>query len=137
MARGLIGVLLLAQFAVSAYACPLRLSATAVDMQASMSNSAQSAAVDPASAAPASRMSGCAGMAGTMDPSSPNLCAEHCKYGQQSDQASTLTVPVAVFTALYATALVPVPAPRAAATTASALVAASPPRAILHCVFRT
>jgi len=77
-------------------------------------------------------------MAGAMDPTSANLCTEHCKVGQQSDQAPTLNVPAAVLTTLYATPPVPEPAPppRAAAATMSALVAASPPHAILHCVYR-
>jgi hypothetical protein len=80
----------------------------------------------------------CNDMTGAMDPSSPNLCAEHCKYGQQSDHAPTLNVPAAVLTALYVTPPVPVVAspPRAAADTMSALVAAAPPHAIAHCVFR-
>ena len=73
-----------------------------------------------------------------MDPESANLCAEHCKQGKQSDLAPTLTAPVAMLTALYATTPTqPGKAPpRPAAATLSALVAASPPHAVLHCVFR-
>jgi len=82
--------------------------------------------------------SNCDDMIGAMDASSPNLCAEHCKQGQQSDKAPTLNAPAAVLTTLYATPLVPelAPPPRSAAATLSALVAASPPHAILHCVYR-
>ena len=119
---------LFAQFAVSAYACPLALTSGAM-----ASNVADSAA------APAAAMPGCDGtMAGALDPAAPNLCAEHCKQGQQSDQAATLSVPAAVMTALYATQPVPVTSasPRPAAATLSALVAASPPHAIAHCVYR-
>ncbi len=84
------------------------------------------------------QMADCAGMAGPMDPEFANLCAEHCHHGQQSDRAATLTVPAALLTALYITPLAPEPAvaPRPAADTTSALAAASPPLAILHCCFR-
>lgn len=126
LARGLIGVLLLAQLAVAAYACP-GLAAKAPDTAAASA----AAALD-------AQMPGCDDMVGAMDPESANLCAEHCKQGNQSDQASTLTVPVALLTALYTTtpALSGKVPPRPAATTLSALVAASPPHAILHCVYR-
>jgi hypothetical protein len=87
---------------------------------------------------PMAQASNCDDMVGAMDPSSPNLCAEHCKVGQQSDKAPTLNAPPVVLTALYATPLVPetAPPPRPAVATLSALVAASPPHAILHCVYR-
>lgn len=126
LARGVIGVLLFAQLAVAAYACP-GLAAKAPDT-AMMSGGA---AMDE-------QMPGCDDMAGAMDPESPNLCAEHCKQGKQSDQAPTLTVPVAMLAALYATtpALPAKAVPRSAAAALSALVAASPPHAILHCVYR-
>lgn len=126
LARGLIGVLLFAQLAVAAYACP-GLAAKAPD-----------AAVVAGDMAMDEQMPGCDDMAGAMDPESANLCAEHCKQGKQGDQAPTLTVPVAVLTALYTTTPTqPGKAlPRPAAATLSALVAASPPHAILHCVYR-
>ena len=128
VARGLVGVLLFAQMAIAAYACPGLASAMASDMQRG----------DASVAAATVQMVNCDDMVGTMDPTSANLCAEHCKLGQQSDQAPTLNVPAAVLTALYATPLVPAtaPPPRIAAATMSALVAASPPHAILHCVYR-
>lgn len=84
------------------------------------------------------QMAGCTGMAVTMDPTSPNLCAEHCRYGQQSDQVPSLNVPVALLVALYARPLVLEVAapPSVAAVRTTAPVAASPPHAILHCVYR-
>lgn len=126
LARGLISVLLLAQLAVAAYACP------------GLAAKAPAAAMASADGAMDARMTDCDDMVGAMDPESANLCAEHCKQGQQSDQASTLTVPVAMLTALYTTppAMPGKAPPRPAAATLSALVAASPPHAILHCVYR-
>jgi hypothetical protein len=89
------------------------------------------AASDPAAV-------GCADMAGPMDPSFANLCAEHCRQGQQSDHAATLTVPAALLTALYITPLAPAPVAvlRPAADATRRLVAAAPPHTILHCCFR-
>ncbi len=125
--RGLVGVVLLAQMSIAAYACPGILSA----LQASPP--AAAIGTPMADQAPA-----CDDMVGAMDPTSANLCAEHCKYGQQSDQASTVNVPAAALVALYVTPAVPelVPPPRPAAASMSALVAASPPHTILHCVYR-
>ncbi|MDE2093299.1 MAG: hypothetical protein KGI87_05540 [Burkholderiales bacterium] len=140
VARGLIGILLLAQFAVLAYACPALTAASTASM--AMANDAASA--DPADATTdktAVASAGCdgmTGMTGATDPAAPNLCAEHCKYGQQSDLVSTPAVPAVLLTALYATPWVPhtaLPARRAAGL-ASALVAASPPHTTLHCVYR-
>ena len=125
--QGLVGVLLFAQMAIAAYACPGRSPAAAGTPQMA------TATVHTV------QMANCDDMAGAIDAASATLCAEHCKYGQQSDQAPTLNVPVAVLTALYATPPVTEMAaltPRAAAASISALVAASPPHTILHCVFR-
>lgn len=122
--RVLVGVLLFAQMAIAAYACPGLVSASA-------SASASVAATSEKAAA-------CDDMSGAMDPSFPNLCAEHCKYGQQSDQANTLTLPAVLLVALYSTPSVQeiAPSPRLAGAAMSTLVAASPPHAILHCVYR-
>ncbi|URI12008.1 hypothetical protein MW290_32715 (plasmid) [Aquincola tertiaricarbonis] len=138
VARGLVGVVLATQMLIAAYACPsLALpAATAMQMpDASISAVEQSSANADMSAAQAGN---CDDMAGALDPAAPNLCAEHCKYGQQSDHAPTLNAPAVVLAALYSLPLVPVtaPPPRPAAATLSALVAASPPHAILHCVHR-
>jgi hypothetical protein len=116
----LIGVLLFAQMAIAAYVCP----AMSLLPSAEMSSMA---------------LTHCEDMAmGANEAQNPNLCAEHCKYGQQSDHASTLTVPAALLMALYVQSWVPVPLNglRPVAATTSALVAASPPRTILHCCFR-
>jgi hypothetical protein len=122
LCRVLIGVLLLAQLAVSAHACP-RLSAAA---QRHMPMAAVAATPH------------CDGMAGPRDADLANLCAAHCQQGQQSDQAATLAVPAALLNALYVIALAPEPAaaPRPAVDAANARAAASPPHAILHCCFR-
>jgi hypothetical protein len=118
VAQLLIGCLLFAQLAVAAYACP---SVPSMGGQIPMVGS------------------NCEDMAmRALDPQNANLCAEHCKFGQQSDQTSTLTVPAVVLMALYFTPLVPAPMAelRPAAGSQSALVTASPPHTILHCCFR-
>lgn len=132
VASGLVGLLLFAQLTMAAYACPGMAMAAAADGRPPVAGSPVTAAgVDI-------QMPDCDDVVGGMDPEFANLCAEHCKQGKQNDQAPTLNVPAALLTALYATApaLLSVRAPRPAATTLSALVAASPPHAILHCVFR-
>ena len=126
--RALIGVVLLAQLTVSAYACP---GLTAAGMMKSSSTASADADMQP--------MANCDDMAaGQMDPEFATLCAAHCHQGQQSDQAATLTVPAVLLTALYLTpfAAEPIVEPRPAAAATSALVAASPPHTILHCCFR-
>lgn len=130
IAKFVVGALLFGQLAVAAYACP-----QAMPTPGPASQDLKTADSPPAASA---SMPGCDGSMGAMDPASPNLCAEHCKYGQQSDRASTVTVPVVALTALYSTPTVPAaaPPPRPAAASISALVAASPPHAIAHCVFR-
>lgn len=129
--RALIGVVLLAQMAISAYACPMQ---AALAPAAELGSDERGVVDSPV----ASSMANCDDMAGAMDPSFGNLCAEHCHYGQQSDHAATLTVPAALLNALYVTPAPtePVVLPRAAAAAQSALVSASPPHAILHCCFR-
>lgn len=138
VARGLVGVLFMAQMAIAAYACPALASGATGNMQMPALNASPDEGGQADGGMSISASSNCDDMAGAMDASSPNLCAEHCKYGQQSDKAPTLNAPAAVLTALYATPLVPelAPPPRSAAATLSALVAASPPHAILHCIFR-
>ena len=147
LAHCLAGVLFLAQMTVAAYACPGLSSAIAAgapmgQMQPMTQRLAAAApqgevSSEPDAVATAAPMPNCSDMAGAMDPDAANLCAEHCKYGQQSDHASTLTVPAVILNALYTTPVVPpAPLPRSAAALTGAPVAASPPHAILHCVFR-
>jgi hypothetical protein len=137
--RALIGVLLFAQMAIAAYACPGLLAGASTEMQMLSGNAAALDVSDTAmSMAAGEAASPCADMAGATDPS-PNLCAEHCRYGQQSDHAPTLTVPVVLLTTLYITPYSADVAmrPRPAATVSSALASVDPPHAILHCCFRT
>jgi len=118
------GAVLLAQLAIAAYACP-RLKSTAT--------------LGESAAGVAAPMPGCDQPMGTLDPDSPNLCAEHCKQGQQSDRASFgVALPPVLLNPLYETPAVPVPvhAPSPPGAWLSALVAASPPHAIAHCVLR-
>ena len=139
----LIGVVLLTQLAVAAYACP-GLAAAAAPMAAVAAPMAAVAATggDQAEVVDvdtAHLMARCAGMAGVMDPDFANLCAAYCQHDQQSDQAATLTVPAALLTVLYTiTPLAPAPAvaPHPAAHAANALIAAPPPHTTLHCCFR-
>ena len=149
--RAMIGVVLLAQLAVSAYACP-GLSAAAAAMKMPMSAAAKSGAdptesasvvmvvmvVTAATALQAPQPTNCEEMAGPMDPEYANLCAEHCRHGQHSDQTATLAVPAALLSAFYISPLASAPsvAPRPAAAAPSARAAAFPPLAILHCCFR-
>ena len=94
-------------------------------------------ATDLAQSATDRQAPNCDGMAGPLDPEFANLCAEHCHHGQQSDQPATMTVSAALPSALYITPLAPEPVVAShPATATSALVAASPPIAILHCCFR-
>ena len=136
--RALIGVVLFAQLAVSAYACPGLTAAGGMAMQVSSTAATDPHPTDAAMAATGQAAMNCEDMAGAMDSSFANLCAEHCHQGQQSDHTATLTVPAAVLTALYLTPLAPEPVavPRPAADATSALVAASPPTTVLHCRFQ-
>lgn len=129
---GLVSLLLFAQLSIAAYACPGGAGAAAADDAPPIAQSlATATGVDTG-------MPNCDDAVGGMDPEFANLCAEHCKQGKQSDQAPTLNVPAALLTALYTTppSTPPDRALRAARITPSALVVASPPHAILHCVFR-
>ncbi|QFZ81948.1 hypothetical protein ABL840_04495 [Variovorax sp. NFACC27] len=140
VARGLIGLLLFSQLAIAAYACPALSAGLAGGLSTDMSMAQGAVSATDNSRDSAVQGSPCADMVGATDTASGNLCAEHCKYGQQSDHASTLTVPPVLLSAIYAlTPWVPetVPPARPSATSLSALVAASPPHAILHCVSRT
>ena len=136
--RTLIGIVLFAQLAVSAYACPGVTAAGGMAMQVPSPAATGPRPADTTMAVTGQAAMTCEDMAGAMDTSLANLCAEHCHQGQQSDHVATLTVPAAVLTALYLTPLAaePVAAPRPAADATSALVAASPPYTILHCCFR-
>ena len=146
VARSLVGLIVLAQLTISAYACPGVSSALLRAAQPPAAATVQTEAggalrVDAeANAEPnaeASPMPDCSGMTGAMDDDSANLCAEHCKFGQQGDHPPALTVPPALLNALYATPPVPErPIWRDAARPTCVPVAAAPPHSIQHCVFR-
>lgn len=139
--RALIGVMLFAQLAVAAYACA-GLESAAKPAWPMSSVAAQDDRVAPGEAmtdmAADGRLAGCDQMPGLLDPAAPNLCAEHCRYGQQSDQTATPTVPVVVLSSLYTVPAVPEvpPPPRPSAASDSSRAAAATPLAILHCRFR-
>ena len=108
--------LLFAQWSVAAYACPLTV-APAEDVMMD---------------------AGCEGMAMRIDPASPNLCAEHCQFGQQSDQLRIPTTPTVALVSLYVVPLLSTLAEPSQLTVASSglLAARPPPHTILHCCFR-
>jgi len=134
LVRWIVVTLLLGQLAIAAYACPaLRAITTdvgqrsAVVVDSAMSTTHEVVLTDGGATI------------GTLDADSPNLCAEHCKVGQQSDQTSSVNVPVAVPLAPFENN-----PPRLAqsrlrptASSVNALVSACPPHAILHCVRRS
>ncbi len=132
LAAALAAVVLLAQLALAAYACPAGLPGPAGPVAAPTGLQAVAMVADLAAPNP------CSGMSGAMDLDLPNLCAEHCKYGQQSDQAGSLTLPLAAWVALYTTAPPQAPAPLPGRIDAARLAqgAAPPPHAVLHCVYR-
>ena len=121
--RGLIAVILFAQIAVSAYACPSLLKSS--DSTATVTTTV-SMPVD------------CDQMAGVLDPAAPNLCSAYChKHEQSADHADSPALPPTIFAALYwLVAQAPVE-PVSDTPDASVLHAAlPPPHAILHCCFR-
>ncbi len=134
LVRWIVAVLLLGQLAVAAYACP-GLVANAADTEKRDAFGADCVMTDSHEALFADRaMSPVA-----LDLESPNLCAEHCKAGQQSDQTSTLNVPgVAPPVAFENNPPLRVESRlRPTASFVNALVSACPPHAILHCVRRS
>ena len=130
----LMGLMLFAQLAIAAYACPA-LSAPAA--QAPCGDDMAAMRTD----ASGDRLPAFGQMAGQLDDAAPNLCAEHCRFGQQSDQARVPAAPAVVLISLYVVtptlpeALQPMAA--AAASSMDARAAASPPHAIVHCCLRT
>jgi hypothetical protein len=136
VARLLIGAVFAAQWAVAAYACPALSNGVMAQPAVVVAGEPAVDAVQPDMVMDAAV--DCDDMVGSMDPASPNLCAEHCKQGQQSDQASSLTVPTAILTVRYALRSPTESAalPRTVVNAPNVRVAAFPPHAILHCVFR-
>ena len=121
--RVLVGVFLFAQFAVAAYACP--------GLTQRTSTAAQEMAEPGSSEMP----DGC----GQMDPKAANLCAEHCKFGHESNDTSPApTVAAPVLAVLYMLpAFVEANFDGPPATASDSLLAAwPPPHAILNYVLR-
>jgi hypothetical protein len=128
--RLLIGVMVLAQMAIAAFACPTLLSTPQSDAPVAMG-----ASPDTTASTEDGGVAGC----DQMDNSAPNLCAEHCHFGQQSaDQSPAPTVAAAILTALYTLPAQPEPQGHVQfrADMDIEQAAASPPHAILHCCFR-
>ncbi|MGQ0598497.1 hypothetical protein [Aquabacterium sp.] len=133
--RLMVGVILLAQMSVAAYACPSNMASGNAPANAM---TAMDAMVD------CDQMGGHTGEdmgEGTsrhLDQDNPGLCAEHCHPTQQSDHTQVPTVPAALLIALYTVALtVDASRPDGLAPTAdSRLHTAPPPLSILHCCFR-
>ena len=134
LVRWIVVALLLGQFAVASYACPA--------LRAITADVGLRSVVDVADAMPADDavvLADSGTLIGSLDAGSPGLCAEHCKNSPQSDQTSSVSVPVALPLLpfennpprLVESRLRPM------ATTVSALVSACPPHAILHCVRRS
>lgn len=145
----LVGVLLFAQMAIASYACPALASPMRMSMQMPMQMKTPlaepSTEVLTKTALPAEGLQAmnCEDMAGAVDNSyaTPNgtLCAEHCHFGQHSNDAPTVNVPVAMMALLYFTppALDQPNVARTAAGRPAVLAAAvAPPHAILHCCLR-
>ena len=124
--RGLIGLLLFAQLAIAAYACPPQLQALA---DAAIAQQQEMPGVN------------CEQMAGPADDAAPNLCAEHCRFGEQLG-AQPLPQPLpALMVSLYVLPPTPaetrMPVSWPATPSLEDLAEAFPPHAILHCCLRT
>lgn len=132
MIRWLIGALLFGQLAIAAYACQAWTSGAAGPDHSIVVST-------PTHVTPDNAIPDCNDSMGANDPQSSNLCAEHCKAGDQSDHARSMVVPLPWLHALYESPRPPLrnPGRRPMAAPVSALVAASPPHAIVHCVLRT
>lgn len=117
--RALIGVLLFAQLAVASYACP---EVSTMPAMASSDAVAMSPDCDQ------------------IDRDAANLCAEHCRHGQQSvDTAPLPGVAMPAPALLYLLPLEPEPSlgsARAFPAPDPVLAVRPPPHAILHCVYR-
>jgi hypothetical protein len=119
--RVMVGVVVFAQLAVTAYACPSSATWTPCEQMGMSANGAMPGNVELA-----------------LDDDMPNLCVEHCRFGQQSaDAKAQPQLPPAMATPLYA-----LPTPGASCPGALSVVPrahdalATPPHAILHCVLR-
>ncbi len=139
VARSLIVMLVLAQWAIMSHAC---MAFARAEQSTFIAARAATQAVSDIGLAvtDAGHPPDCASMESLSAYGQDILCAEHCKVGTQGDQSSAVVVPAVVLSALYGVkppTVVAPPSRRASASMASALALASPPHAILHCVRRT
>ena len=134
--RVLIGVLLFAQLAVATYACPA-FGTKSAPMSGQMVTAVD--AVQDSSMGFTKAVSACDQM-GQMDPSSPNLCLEHCRAGHQSSDTAPAPIVAAMSPALLyvlPTELEPVTGSSSSLPAMDPMLASAPlPHAILHCVLR-
>lgn len=119
VARIVIASLLFAQGAVAAFPCD------PVMGEARVAAAAQAPSLAPDEAC-------------DMAASWANVCAEHCRYGDQSDQSAKAAVPEAVLVALYPIAPAVNDAARLPQSALSRDVPAAPepPKIVLHCCLR-
>jgi hypothetical protein len=141
--RVLTGALLFSQLAVAAYACPGI--PAAVLFERNQGQSIPAVAESGMVAATSDQVNGAALSCEKMDRAiqtdrtTQNLCAEHCKYGQQSADRASAPIPLAVLhTTLYTTPSLSEAAIRIQPLAAleSPPPATSPSHTILHCCFR-
>jgi hypothetical protein len=122
MSSLMIGVILLVQMSVAAYACP-----------------GIASGKGPVSAM-AATMVDCDQMDGPLDKANPGLCVEHCHPTQQSDQTQQVpALPAMLMISLYLIApVVDASAPDGLMLAANAHLQAAPPPplSVRHCCFR-
>jgi hypothetical protein len=131
--RWLVGVVVFAQLALSAYACP------AVMPGGSMSDMAPRTPAAGAQARGDLERDGIVGDTRQRDGAQPNLCAAHCQQDQQNvDAKPAPALPPALLASLLPTALAAAPVQSAPAWARSvhSPPAVGPPIAIRHCCFR-
>ncbi len=131
VARLLVGVLLFAQMAVAAYACPVMLNGSA--------NRPGHSEFMGMGDVVALHSSGMEANSGGMESGLPNLCFGHCQFGyQNADSTSSPTPPVAILTSVYTLPSLEQSAglARPTATASGPPSLADPPHAILHCCLR-
>ena len=145
VSAGLVGLILFAQLAIAAYACPALQSSGARMQGLEAAGGGDQVVRDDGMAttgndAGLAAMPGCDQMAGAPDEAAPNLCAEHCHFGQQGNQSHVPALPVMTLVSLYTVAAtVPDEAslPVTVRTASLATPAVVPiPHAILHCCIR-
>ncbi len=138
VARGILIMLLLAQWSIVSHACTLantglpgEASSTSIAIRAAM-------AIETVQAQASSPID-CASMDGMSAYTQDAMCAEHCSYGDQSDHSAASAVPPVVLSVAYFLEIAPAVCPprRTSTELAHALALGSPSYAILYCVRRS